>query len=275
MLVLVSTVWAQVIDPTVLNDPNSPDVIVRNSTANSASIEQEVVLKLPVMTALHLDATTLTFDLTDANWADKLTCAYVAGEDVPYGTFNGQPQTIPGGVAYEPLNWAKIKLVYLGGAESGDVTVDDLATTYAPGVIGEDGNLVVGSKDHFVCYQTFVLQLFSNTGDWDLTVDRDDTTDQGIEHLYIQGNTCSDFGAGTGLFELKDGGSLNLLPDSLTGGPTGKFVKNGATGAFESQCRQSSSWLDVLGVIAVKVNSDWYGDSVANLTYTLTSELPQ
>ncbi len=54
---------------------------------------------------------------------------------------------------------------------------------------------MAGSKEYFVCYQTFVIQLFSNFKFWDLQVARvEPATSQGINHLYVQGNTCATFG---------------------------------------------------------------------------------
>ncbi len=266
VLLLASAAWAQlIITPT---STSGEDQLVRGST--SASVNQTVVLNLPLMTALHLDASTLTFDLTADDWGTNLTCAYVSGADVPGGGFYGQTQVVPGGIAYAPTSWDSIKLIYHGNGKSGDVPAEARATTYAPGVLSE-GDLVAGSKDHFVCFQSFVLQLFSNAEDWDLVVERDDNVGaQGIEHLYIQGNTCANFGAGTGLYDLPNNASRHLIPDNLSGGPTGDWVTNQG-----SQCRQTSSWLDILGVIAVKVNSDVNGPSTANLTYTLVSEIPK
>lgn len=271
VLLLASAAWAQlVINPTTTS--NEDQLVAVNGT--EASVEQEIKLNLPLMTALHLDASTLTFDLGADDWGNTLTCAYVSGADVVGGGFYDQTQVVPGGIAYARTAWNQIKLIYHGNGRSGDVPAAARATTYAPGVLtnGATGDLVAGSKDHFVCFQTFVLQLFSNAYDWELMVERDDDQGaQGIEHLYIQGNTCSSaISAATGLYDLPNDSVRNLIPESLTGGPTGDWVTQAG-----SSCRQTSSWLDILGVIAVKVNSDLFGESTANLTYTLVSDITQ
>lgn len=251
--------------------------------ATTASVDQTVVLTLPQATALHLAADTIRFDLSyldGAGWEDRAygraelpaggyACVYVTGNDVVSnlgeGNFWGQTQVVPGGIAYAGTTWPGVKLVYFGNGLGGDVVAADRVVTYPPIRFDANGMLVTGSKEYFVCYQTFVIQLFSNFRNFDLQVERHDTTGQSIQHLYVQGNTCAEFGAGTGLYDLPNGAMRHLLPKTLTAGPTGSRV--GPSGV----CDANSSWTDVLGVLAVKVNSDLYGDSVANLTYTLVS----
>jgi hypothetical protein len=275
-LTLLGVAAAQiVISPTVTTDP---DVIAKG--AQSASVQQVVELELPQATALHLATGTIEFDLTALDgddWAARAAsgaqptdfgyaCVYVSGADVVNGlgsAFWGQTQVIPGGIAYAADTWDQIHLVYFGNGLSGNVPDGERVVTYPPIRIGADGKLVEGSKEYFVCYQTFVIQLFSNWDYFRLQVSRTDTTDQGIEHLYVQGNTCNEFGSGTGLYDLPNGQTRDLLPRALTAGPTGS--RNAAG------CNPNSSWMDLLGVLAVKVNADHFGTSTANLTYTLLS----
>jgi len=250
--------------------------------ASEASVDQTVELILPKATALHLAANTITFDLEyldGTEWEARARgdadatplsggppCVYVAGADSANdlgSSFWNQTQVIPGLVAYETVAWDQIKLIYTNssGVKVRDATNDDRVVTYPPIRIGENG-LVDGSKDYFVCYQTFVIQLFSNFGYFDLQVSRNDDTAQGIEHLYVQGNACYNFGQATGLYDLPDDQSRHLLPRNMNFGPTG---------THSGDCNPNSSWMDVLGVLAVKVNADHYGTSTANLTYTLMS----
>lgn len=263
---LFTLAWAQVdISPT--GDTGPADTYVHGDTA--AAVDQTVTLWLPQMTAIHLNAPEITFDLRGDQWAQNLSCVTTTGADslTDVTGFHSQKQAVPGGIAYKANNWNEIRLVYQGNGKSGDVPSSALATRYAPAEFDDEGRLIEGSKDYFVCYQTFIMQLFSNGDNWSLTVDREDKTDQGIEHLYIQANTCADFGDPTGLYELPNNKGLNLLPTEMTNASTGKLAQGG-------QCAANKSWLDVLGVLAVKVNSDKAGDSVANLTYTLTSVFP-
>lgn len=277
MLALLGLAAAQItIAPT---GGTENDQIAKGAT--TASVDQTVVLRLPQATALHLAADTITFDLAyldGPEWDERAfrdatlpaggyACVYVTGNDVVSGSlgpdFWSQTQVVPGGIAYAAAAWPTIELVYFGNGQSGDVAASDRVITYPPIRFDASGALVPGSKEYFVCYQTFVIQLFSNFRNFDLQVARDDATGQSIQHLYVQGNPCAEFGDPTGLFALPDGAMRHLLPKSLTVGPTGSRV--------DTACDVNSSWTDVLGVLAVKVNSDLYGDSVANLTYTLVS----
>ena len=277
MLALLGLAAAQIaIAPT---GSSGYDQIAKGAT--TASVDQTVELKLPQATALHLAANTITFDLAyldGDDWDeraflgelstlpdDAYACVYVSGDDVVSSnlgdTFWGQTQIVPGGIAYAATTWPGVKLVYFGNGKSGNVPDSARVVTYPPIRIDpETGMLVEGSKGYFVCYQTFVIQLFSNFNFFDLQVARLDETGQGIQHLYVQGNACADFGDPTGLYDLPNGAMRHLLPKTLNYGPTGTRV-----------CDVNSSWTDVLGVLAVKVNSDLWGNNVANLTYTLVS----
>jgi len=251
--------------------------------ATSATVNQIVQLVLPQATALHLDASSISFDLTaldGSGWADRassgelptgfgLACVYVTGDDVVSGlggTYWGQTQVVPGGIAYHASDWDSIYLEYFGNGKSGVVPTSAQVVTYPPIRLDANGELVPGSKGYFVCYQTFVLQLFSNFNFWDLQVSRTDETGQPIQHLYVQGNTCADFGAGTGLYALNDSTYVHLIPKTLNAGTTGAIAQSTGT-----SCSPNTSWLDVLGVLAVKINADHYGTSTANLQYTLIS----
>lgn len=269
ILALVALAAAQgpyTIDPTT--GEGSPDAIAMGAT--EAAVGQDVTLILPQATALHLDATTISFDLRSlaAQWDRRAQglpalgtplpyqCVYSEGADVTAGLgsdFWGQTQTIPGGIAYAASDYPQITI-------SGEPVVN-----YPPLKLDADGELVDGSKNYIVCYQSFIIQLFSNFDHWDLQVSRNDTGENSIEHLYVQGNVCSDFGTPTGLYALPDNsGPVHLIPKSLNAGTTGDRV-NATCG------NTNTSWLDVLGVLAVKINSDSHGTSVANLTYTLVS----
>jgi hypothetical protein len=279
LVVAFSVAAAQIyIDP-VTGD--GPDQIAKGAT--SATVNQIVNLILPQATALHLDASTITFDLTlldGEGWADRassgamptgfdLACVYVTGNDVVNGlggTYWNQTQYVPGGIAYHAATWDRIYLEYYGNGYSGVVPDSARVVTYPPIRLDAAGELVPGSKGYFVCYQTFVLQLFSNFNFWDLQVHRADVNGQPIEHLYVQGNTCADFGEGTGLYKLDNGAYVHLIPKTLNAGTTGQIAASDG-----SACSLNTSWLDVLGVLAVKINADHWGTSTANLQYTLVS----
>lgn len=274
------------------DDPDSPDAIAKNNAAdgNGASVNQRVILILPRATALHLDATRLVFDLraldgrdwpdSEFDFGNKMVCVYGPGENAgQFGDYNpltgdyeqqlgpdfyNQTQVLPMGTYYKITDWPNIAVVGAG-----------LVDSYPPIELDEDGNLVPGSKNYFVCYRTFILQKFSNGLDWELQVSRDDANkDRSIQHLYIQDNPCTLVANGqtTALFELPDGGSLQLVPDSLSVGPTGSQTTHPD---LPESCRLKS-WLDDLVVVAIKINADLAGRTFADLTYTLvTTEWPE
>lgn len=255
---------SKVLYPT--HGPTTPDAYDKG--AEKASVQQKVVLDIPKATALHLDLTEVVFNLHDLDgqgWPNSgplkdptIKCVYGLKEtDVVSGSYFNQKQTLPLGTSYKTLDWPKIEII--GGDE---------VTSYPP-ILIKNGELVPGSKNYFVCYKSFILQKFSNFKYWDLTVQRAKLGDdvQSIEHLYIQDNTCTSFGAPTGMYELKEGSSFRLIPSTINGGPTGKQIVE--TGKFK-ECGYKS-WLDDLVVLAVKINADHYGKSVAELTYTLSS----
>ncbi len=256
------------IEPTTGNGPDAVD-----KGSDQASVNQTVKLILPKATALHLDVTEVVFDLTDLDgegwphpddpFANDPTIACVraqpGGEDVTgqlSDNFWSQVQVLPGGTFYQPEDWPNIHPVGWG-----------TVTSYPPIELDEAGELVEGSKGYFVCYKTTILQIFSNWSYWDLVVSRDDTTDQGIEHLYIQGNLCSTWGRATGLYDLPNGAMRHLIPKDMNFGPTGEHTVGSS---LPDECT-GKSWLDVLVVLAVKVNADRYGENQADLTYTLFS----
>ena len=269
LFALAAFAFAQV--PVIGPTSEGPDAVDKGP--DSASVNQTVKLILPQATALHLDTTTLTFDLTALDgegWPHsenvfgkngQIACVYGFGDDKSLqldDNFWNQTQVLPSGTHYSVAEWPYITI-------NGNGVVD----SYPPIEIGEDGELIEGSKDYFVCYKSFVLQLFSNWNYWDLTANRKDLDDDypSIEHLYIQGNTCATFGQATGLYDLPDGASRHLIPKNLNFGPTGDQVlmKN-----VPEVC-QGKSWLDTLIVVAVKINSDHWGENRADLTYTLQS----
>ncbi len=244
----------QFIEPTT---GSGPDAIYRGT--DEASVNQTVKLILPQATALHLDATTIAFDFTQSSAGPvslPYACIYAEGPDDPMslgGNFWDQTQVRPGSTEYDLTSDGTLSIT------------GDRAYNYPPALTDDEGELLPGSKDHFVCYQSFIIQLFSNFDYWDLQVSRDDAnSEQPIEHLYVQGNVCSDYGKATGLYALEDGSTVHLIPKTLNAGTTGDRVS-------EACGNVNTSWLDVLGVLAVKVNSDKHGESTANLTYTLVS----
>ncbi len=264
VLALAPMALAQTLAPT---QGNGPDAYAKGE--NSASVNQTVELILPKATALHLDVTTLTFDLTSldgANWPNseadfggQMVCVYgLTEQDVKTqlgDNFYNQVQTLPLGTSYSTGTWPNISIN--GGGP---------VTAYPPIKLDKDGELVPGSKNYFVCYRSFILQKFSNGKRWELQVSRNDPEGaQSIQHLYIQDNPCDTFGQATGLYELPNGASLQLVPKNLQAGPTGSRSKQ------NPQNCGYKSWLDDLVVVAVKVNADLWGKSTAHLTYTLAT----
>ena len=255
---------------------------------DEAHVEQTVVLDVPKLTALHLTADTITFDLSALNGGDWRTraleggtpdgvafaCVYTDNEDAePGGGFYGQQQFVPGRIFYKALAWDKIELRHYDGSPQGEaIPESDRVVTYPP-IRFVDGEAV--KRGDMVCYQTFVIQLFSSWGFFDLQVSRNDNDkDASIAHLYVQGNTCADFGEGTGLYDLPDEDMRRLIPQTTVARPDGTNapMNSGPTGAWSSDdCNPGSGWLDVLGVLAVKLDSTTVGQTVANLTYTLLS----
>jgi len=259
---------AQNVKPTVQAGADAYDKGV-----DSASVDQTVILRVPRATALHLDVTELVFDVTPldgalwpnatADFAPYMVCVYGSSvvDELVGGGFFGQQQVLPLGTYYAvgPSGWPEITVVNHGG----------IVTAYPPIQFDSEGELVPGSKDHFVCYRTFILQKFSNGAQWQLSVERTDTNYAGrpgaLQHIYIQDNPCDTFGAGTGFYELTTT-PLKLVPGSLGTGPTGfRSAVNPARCGFKS-------WLDDLVVVAVKVNADYDGDNAAVLRYTLTTD---
>lgn len=234
----------------------------------SASVEQSVNLILPATVALHLDVSELAFDMADIGDEDApFVCVYGAGylgEDTNGGVFNGQTQWLPLGTSYAVANtWTATQDPIINIRNHGGV-----ADTYPPIVIGDDGELVEGSKNYFVCYQTFILQKFSNYSGWNLSVAR---SGDGEFDMYIQDNSLCSFNTpgndgATGFFRILDGESINLLPDHFTDDTTGNLA---------DLCGHAgTSWLDDVVVVAVKVNGDTYGTNTATLTYTISGEVP-
>ena len=248
---------------------------------NSAMVEQLITLRLPKATALHLDVTSLLFDLTaldGINWAARAASGAAADTggqmSCVYGlqntdavtqlgdNFYNQKQVLPLGTSYNlsAASWPNISLNG-GGA----------VNTYPPIRIGANGELVANSKNYFVCYRTFLLQKFSNGTSWDLTVQRTDdvTRPRAIKNIYMQDNPCDTAGAGTGLYKL--GGSeavgqpLHLVPKNLNFGPTGS-----RTGTSRERCGYKS-WLDDLIIVALPVDGELNGDNTATLQYTLAT----
>ncbi len=277
--VLTALAMAQgpVLSPTT---GDGPDAYAKGSGQenNSASVTQEVQLILPYATALHLDVTTIGFDLTALDgegWphlavsdfkseaavidGGNMVCVYgSSAQDVTSqlgADFYNQVQYLPLGTSYASAGWPNVQIVNAGG----------IVTAYPPMQIDANGELIVGSKGHFVCYRSFLLQKFSNGTQWDLTVTRTDEGTAAIENLYIQDNPCDTFGAPTGFYRLDQGDSLHLVPESLGHGPTGaQAAQNPALCGYKS-------WLDDLVIIAVKIDGETAGTTTATLDYTMTT----
>jgi len=259
-----------IVSPT---EGNGPDAYAKG--LDSAAVTQTVILRVPQVTALHLDVTELLFDMTPLDGADwpnpvfdfggTMVCVYGPQETdrLVGGGFFGQQQVLPLGTYYGVgPGWPDIEILNF-------VSNDPLlpVTSYPPIQFDSDGELIPGSKDHFVCYRTFILQKFSNGAQWQLTVARTDAGGPGtLQHIYIQDNPCDTFGAGTGFYELHVGEPLRLVPTGLGTGPTGY------RSASDPELCGFKSWLDDLVVVAVKVNADQNGDNAATLQYTLTTD---
>ncbi|MFC5847536.1 hypothetical protein [Deinococcus petrolearius] len=237
-----------------------------NKGTTSASVKQNVNLILPQATALHLTATNLDFDISklgsqDGTWycAYGLSATDQSSALTPKEEFWGQTQTLPLGTSYDVAEYPNIK-----------VNAGKKVTSYPPvELVG--GKVDNATKNYFVCYRTFVLQKFSNVGNYRLSVSRDNPTgDMGHQMLYIQEDPCNAWGQTTGLYKLDEGTSKILTPKSLTEGTTGKQVlapsKDG-----RNVCRKGTSWLDDVVVVAVVVDGDKAGKNTAVLTYTLES----
>lgn len=232
---------------------------------SSASVDQNVNLILPPTVALHLDVSELDFDLSLIGDDDApYVCVYGAGfrgTDTDGGVFNGQRQWLPLGTSYGVASqWTATQDPIINIRNHGGV-----ADTYPPILFDEAGELVEGSKNYFVCYQTFILQKFSNYSDWNLSVQRGGDAEF---DMYIQDNTLCSFraGAATGFFRILGTDTVNLLPSQFTSDTTGNLSDRCA--------HEGTSWLDDLVVVAVKVNGDTFGTNTATLTYTISGEVP-
>jgi hypothetical protein len=270
LMMTVAAAGAQTIGVTTDSGPDAVSV-----GARSASVNQTVNLKLPEATALHLDATTLTFDISQiGNQDGTWYCAYGKGDGTDQSSqlgadFWNQTQVKPLGTSYSL------------GSEWGKITVDAGAkvTQYPPIKVGTDGEVDNASKAYFVCYRAFIIQKFSNVGNFKLSVSRDNPAAgaAGRQLMYIQDNPCSTFGGATGLYKLNPGSARELIPMRMTSGTTGARAA-GTTGKTQAElgggtnvCRSYTSWLDDLVVVAVVVDGDRAGDNNAILTYTLES----
>lgn len=276
LLSLCTYAAAQTITPT-----KGPGDDAINIGGKSATVTQTVNLKLPEATALHLDTTNLEFDISKIGQQDSTWyCAYGLDEDndgiaqdvalpttANYGDeFWGQTVVFPLGTSYEPVSGQFGKIKVIAGKP---------ATTY-PAIDTTAKEVNNASKAYFVCYRSFILQKFSNLGNFKLSVTRDTPKGEtGKQLLYIQDNPCDKWGQGTGLYNLPMGATRELIPMSMTAGTTG----HRAASSFYSDkampqgkpCRTYTSWLDDLVVVAVVVDGDLAGDNIATLTYTLES----
>ncbi|MDZ7702934.1 MAG: hypothetical protein U5L04_00435 [Trueperaceae bacterium] len=258
LVALVSFAAAQTLAPTTGSGADDFDIGV-----NEAAVNQTVRLVVPEATALHLDVTDLEFDLNEIDGTGTtgdMVCVYgTALTDQTTqlgGNFYNQVQTLPLGTSYSPDGWPNVSIN--GG---------DVVTSYPPIEIGSDGEL--GRRTSSYTGRSFQEVLERHrVGPFGRTHRpcRWRTDPRSVAAPTIQDNPCDTFGAGTGLYELKDS-AIRLVPENLNSGPTGS--RTVGSGVPES-CRYKS-WLDDLVVVAVKVNSDYAGDNEAQLTYTLTT----
>lgn len=267
LLAASSFAGAQMVSPT--SDTSAPDQVVRGTT--TAAVNQKVTLTLPQATALHLSSSNLVFDINKIGAQDSTWyCAYGLKDSKDGVTrditqdlgdnFWNQTQTLPLGTYYTTETYPNIKIV-----------AGDRVTQYPPAIIGQNGKVDNASKAYFVCYRTFILQKFSNVGNFRLSVTRDNPTgDMGHQMLYLQDDACNSWGALTGLYKVDEGKTINLIPKNLTVGTTGNLVK---TRGEQNFCRSYTSWLDDVIVVAVVIDGDKAGDNTATLTYTLESSV--
>lgn len=236
--------------------------------SESALVTQTVHLKLPKATALHLAVKDLTFDLTTLGQtgdpdAGKRICVYGKIDDNGnvFDKSNGTSSTLPLGTQYKFAagGWPNIEITDHGG----------IVDRYPPVRLDAKNNLIPGSKNHFVCYSTFILQKFSNGSSWKLSVSRKDsaTGAHRINDLYIQDNPCHEYGD-FDLQKIPDTGSVELLKRN---GTTGSIVSNYLKAKPSDIRCGTKSWLDDLVVIAVKIDGESFGDNTAVLDYTLAS----
>jgi hypothetical protein len=243
----------------------------KNIGTSSANVSQSVSMILPQATALHLDVTDLKFDLNLIGGKDNsIACVYGLQDtdkvDQLGDTFWNQKQSKPLGTSYNlsAQSWPNISLN--GGGE---------VTSYPPIKIGENGELVKGSKGYFVCYKTFFLQTFSNGYVFDLTMKRSDdmTRPNAIKSIYAQANSCDTAGAGTGLYKIGST-AMHMVPTNLnfgtTGSRTGGVPGEVGDAAVRARCGYKS-WLDYLVVVALPVDGEAAGTNTATLEYTLTT----
>jgi hypothetical protein len=274
---------AVLITPT-LDNPLLADAIGGGANQGVAMVQQTVHLKLPQATALHLAVTDLTFDmdtLGKANdpYAGKRVCVYGKLDTKP-GVKPGDPPIVTENVSDKPGALGAMKPLGTQYRFSGawpNIEVDPdthggFVESYPPiRFTTGDKKLIPGSKNHFVCYSSFILQKFSNGSQWKLTVERLDDLGPGhINDLYIQDNPCHQAG-GLELMKIgKAGTTVNLLSQStVTGGTTGSHVRNLIENG-DTTCG-TKSWLDDLVILAVKVDGEGSGDNIAKLKYTLTT----
>lgn len=253
---------AQTVAPTV--DTTAADQV--NIGTTSASVSQNVKLVLPEATALHLTASNLVFDISQIGNQDSTWyCAQGLGngEDVEVGmdadNFWGQTSTLPLGTYYTVGEFPKIEVV-----------AGERITQYPPVKLGDNGKVDNASKAYFVCYRTFIMQKFSNVGNFRLSVTRDDPADSAMGHqlIYVQDDPCWAWGDVTGLYKINEGATTQLIPKNMGRGTTGALA---ASTGDNNQCRKYSSWADDVVVVAVVVDGDKAGTNTAVLTYTLES----
>ena len=118
-LVPLALAQAPTVSPT---QGNGPDAYAKGQ--DQAAVNQTVELILPKASALHLDVTTLTFDLTgldgegwptsDPDFMGKMVCVY-GRQDQDVKTqlgdnFYNQVQTLPLGTSYSVATWPNVTI---------------------------------------------------------------------------------------------------------------------------------------------------------------------
>ena len=179
-LLVASFAAAQTVQPTA---STGNETVNRGGT--NAAVKQNVNLILPQATALHLTATNLDFDISklgeqDSSWY----CAYGKSDKDEVSKlgneFWNQTQTLPLGTKYDIGTYPNISVV-----------AGKKVTAYPPAEI-VDGRVNNATKNYFVCYRTFILQKFSNVGNYRLSVSRDNPEgDMGRQMIYMQEDPCN------------------------------------------------------------------------------------
>ncbi len=194
-----------------------------------ASVTLSGTAELSPRTALRLPLDTLTYDLRPGADPQAVPACVIGAttSDVPTsGGGLGQPLVAPAGTTFRVTAFPNIEVV--GGRS---VPVPELP---------------LGSRA-LVCYRSFVLGVFSNTANWQVSVDRLAAADeQQIERLYV-GAACPERSE-VGMYRLEAGQGATLV-----------------------RSRAPGSCQELLVVVAVRPGGEGGGTAEASLRYTLVA----